>query len=144
MGIDSRWLKRRGGLSFDRDGRLLLYVSFVLLLVSGALNLRLLSDKSASVKESEVKSHLSSDFAATNQCPSINCSQVCARAQVNEVISSAQEEIFTAAKDAHLSSTNGQTSKLDDTLLFVGIISGRGYRFVFNSHCPSNPIVFIA
>ncbi|CAL8469155.1 g8696 [Coccomyxa elongata] len=87
-----------------------------------------IDSRSASIKETEVKSKLPSDSAATNQCPSINCSHVCARAQVNEVISSAKEEIFTASKDAHLSSTNGQASKLDDTLLFVGIISGRGYR----------------
>lgn len=141
MGNDSRWLKRRGGFSFDRDGRFLLYVSFVLLLISGALNLTLLSDRSASVKEADVKSHLASDFAAANQCPSINCSHVCARAQVNEVISSAKEEIFTASKDAHLTSTKGQASKLDDTLLFVGIISGRGYRLAFTSLCPCIPTV---
>ena len=136
MGNDSRWLKRRGGISFDRDGRFLLYVSIVLLLVSGALNLTLLSNRPATVKETVVKSHLPSDSAATNQCPSINCSHVCARAQVDEVISSAKEELFSASKEAHLTTTKAQASKLDDTLLFVGIISGRGYRYGFTSLCP--------
>lgn len=124
-------LKRKGTFDFDRNGRILVYVSAVLLLFSGALNLTLLNRQSHSLEQDNLNTKQAVDCSIADLCPAINCSQVCARAQYNDLISSRKEEIFSESKVSQSSSAQGKETKLDDTLLFVGIISGRGYRCSF-------------
>ena len=128
MGSGWKLLRRKGTFDFDRGRRIIVYVSAVLLLFSGALNLTLLSRQSHSLKEDNLSTKVVVDCSVANLCPAINCSQVCARAQFNDLISSHKEEIFSESKVSQSSFTEGKQTKLDDTILFVGIISGRGYR----------------
>ncbi len=119
-------MKRKRTFDFDRDGRIIVYVSVLLLVLSGGLNLTLLNRQSHYVEENDITDQKAVECSA--ECPAINCSHVCARAQYNDLINNHKKEIFSESKVSQSSITEGKESQLDDTLLFVGIISGRGYR----------------
>lgn len=97
----------------------------ILLIASVSLNIALLHQQPIPAK---AERGASEEIACAKTCPSTNCSEVCARAHVNAQIRKRRMEAFPEAKDVQVSGTKAKP--LEDTLIFVGIISGRGYRFV--------------
>ena len=127
-------LKRRnsGGVSQKTVARRTILISFILLCVSGTLNIAFLFSRlipSTTDKGQLVDPH--AQPVVVPQCPSINCNTVCARHAYQAERAAARQ----AACDVDGTAAGGSSrqhaqarEQLPDILLFVGALSGRGYR----------------
>ena len=133
---------RRRSTPGDRHviGARTLFACVFLLVLSGALNLWLLSEKlSAAHHQTQIiqqQELIVSTTVTEKACPSVNCTSVCNRLKCGK---STLKQITTGSLDAvsgvvgsavaNLKATANQiSSPSESVMLFIGILSGRGYR----------------
>ena len=115
------------------------FISFVLLIISGALNVFLLANRLVPALLDQAEAGDLDQLPPDLECPNINCSSVCARAAARDKLAARD-----AASRGRGAAGHAQNSALqqgaagsdarpkerpqEDILLFIGALSGRGYR----------------
>ena len=127
-------LRRRnsGGLLQKTVARRTILISFLLLCVSGTLNIGFLFSRliPSTTDKAQLVDQLA-ESVVVPECPSVDCNRVCARHAYQAERTAARQDAcdVDGAAAGGSSTRHGRTGKqLEDILLFVGALSGRGYR----------------
>jgi hypothetical protein len=100
----------------------------VLCILSAILNVTLLNQHSVYTNSEQKQSAEEPFEPETITCASTNCTEVCIRAHYNDQCKDHIRVGFSNPKESQVSGIKAEN--LEDILLFIGIISGRGYRSV--------------
>ena len=115
-------------------------ISFVLLVISGALNVSLLATRLVPALLDQADPGEAAQLLADAECPNVNCSAVCARAADRDKTAAREAtsrgnraaagraQQGAAQQGAAGSDARPEERPQEDILLFIGALSGRGYR----------------
>ena len=136
MLLDSSPLRRtRSGVWVHTVAEATVFISFVLLIISGALNVSLLATRLVPALLDQAEPGGADQLLPGPECPNINCSAVCARAVARDKLTAREAASRGKGAAGHAQKSalqqgaaGGDARPLEDILLFIGALSGRGYR----------------